>query len=85
MKDNNTYYVIVKPTSKAEVKFRPCVLDYGLTFDKATAVMRNFVMEHGLWFKVGGKRQPARVQIYRTSETLPEDYFISHSILGVKA
>lgn len=83
MIDKNTYYVMVVPTSKAKIKFRPCVLEYGLAFDKATAVMRNFIMNHGLWFKVGGQKQPARVHIYRTSETLPEDYFISHSILGV--
>lgn len=85
MIDKNTYYVMVKPTSKAKIKFRPCALDYGLTFEKATAVMRNFIMQHGLWFKVKGERQPARVHIYRTSETLPENYFVSHSILGVSA
>jgi len=83
MIDKNTYYVIVVPTSKAKIKFRPCVLEYGLTYEKAKAVMRNFIMSHGLWFKVGGKKQPARVHIYRTSETLPEGYFVSHSILGV--
>ena len=81
MKDNNTYYVMVEPTSKTD--FRPCVLEYGLTFEKATAVMRNFVMQHGLWLKVKGEKRPARVHIYRTSETLPEDYFVTHSILGV--
>ena len=81
MKDNNTYYVMVEPTSKTD--FRPCVLEYGLTFEKATAVMRNFVTQHGLWLKVKGEKRPARVHIYRTSETLPEDYFVTHSILGV--
>ena len=82
MKNKDTYYVMVEPTSKA--KFRPCVLEYGLTFEKATAVMRRFVMDHGLWFKVKGEKLPARIHIYRTSETLPENYFIDHSILGVK-
>ena len=84
MKDNNTYYVMVVPTSKASVKFRPCILEYGLDFEKANLVMRNFIKTSGLWFKVGGQKQPARVQIYRTSETLPENYFVTHSILGVK-
>lgn len=84
MVDKNTYYVMVVPTSKASVKFRPCVLEYGLDFEKAKAVMRDFTKNHGLWFKVGGQRQPARVQIYRTSETLPENYFVTHSVLGVK-
>ena len=85
MIDKNTYYVMVVPTSKAKVKFNPCVLEYGLDYEKAKSVMRNFIMQHGLWFKVKGERQPARVHIYRTSETLPENYFISHSILGVSA
>lgn len=84
MKKKDTYYVVVKPTSKAKVKFNPCVLEYGLDYEKAKIVMRNFIMQHGLWFKVNGERQPARVHIYRTSETLPENYFIDHSILGVK-
>lgn len=83
MKDKNTYYVMVEPTSKASIKFSPRVLEYGLTFEKANAVMRNFVMNHGLWIKVNGERQPARVHIYRTSKTLPENYFVEHSILGV--
>lgn len=82
MKDNNTYYVMVEPTSKTQ--FRPCVLEYGLTLEKATAVMRDFIMQHGLWFNVKGEKRPARIHIYRTSETLPEDYFVSHSVLGVK-
>lgn len=82
MKKKDTYYVVVKPTSKA--KFRPYVLEYGLSFEKATIVMRTFIMEHGLYFTVKGKKYPARVYIYRTSETLPENYFIDHSILGVK-
>ena len=38
MVDKNTYYVMVVPTSKASVKFRPCVLEYGLDFEKAKEV-----------------------------------------------
>lgn len=52
MTDKNTYYVMVVPTSKAKIKFRPCVLEYGLDYEKAKSVMRNFIMQHGLWFKV---------------------------------
>ena len=85
MTDKNTYYVMIVPTSKAKVKFNPCVLEYGLDYEKAKIVMRNFIMQHGLWFKVGGQKQPARVHIYRTSETLPENYFVAHSIWGVSA
>ena len=82
MGKKDTYYVMVEPTSKTS--FRPCVLEYDLTFEKATAVMRRFIMDHGLWFKVKGEKRPARVHIYRTSKTLPENYFIDHSIMGVK-
>ena len=84
MTDKNTYYVMIVPTSKAKVQFRPCVLEYGLDFERAKAVMRDFIKTHCLWFKVKGERQPARVRIYRTSETLPENYFVLNSIWGVK-
>ena len=43
MVDKNTYYVMVVPTSKASVKFRPCVLEYDLDFEKAKAVMRDYI------------------------------------------
>lgn len=85
MKDKNTYYVMVVPTSKAKIKFRPCVLEYGLDFEKAKAVQRDFIRKNGLYVRIKGQRFPARIHIFRTSETLPENYFIKNSILGVSA
>lgn len=83
MIDKNTYYVMVVPTSKAKVKFNPCVLEYDLDFEAAKAVQRDFIRKNGLYVRIKGQKFPARVQIYRTSETLPENYFIKNSILGV--
>lgn len=82
MSKNDLFYVMVVP--KHEGDFRPLVIDYGLSFDSATNVMRNFIKDHGLRFKANGKNYPAFVRIYRTSETLPENYFVENSILGVK-
>ena len=84
-KDNNRYYVMVVHTSKAKGAFRPCVLEYDLDFEKAKAVQRDLIRKNGLWVRTKDKKIPARVHIYRTSETLPENYFITHSILGVSA
>lgn len=84
MKKNDTYYVMVEPTSKSKDEFNPFVLEYGLPYEKANLIMRKFVMEHGLWVRIKGKKLPARIHIYRTSETLPENYFVVHSLLGVK-
>lgn len=83
MKDNNRYYVMVVPTSKAKDAFRPCVLEYDLDFEQAKAVQRDFIRKNGLYVKIRNQRFPARICIYRTSETLPENYFIKNSILGV--
>ena len=82
MKDNNRYYVMIKPTSKSRDAFRPCVLDYDLDFEKAQAVQRDFISKNGLFVRIKGEKFPARIQIYRTSETLPENYFMKNSILG---
>ena len=81
-KNNNVYYVMVHPVNKGD--FRPIVIDYGLTLDGAERVQRRFIEDHGLRFKFNGKHYPAHVRIYRTSETLPEGYFVKNSLLGVK-
>ena len=83
MKDNNRYYVMLVPTSKTKDKFRPCVLEYDLDFEKAKAVMRDYIRKNGLYVRFKNQKFPARIQIYRTSETLPENYFLKNSILGV--
>lgn len=83
MKRADLYYVMVRPSHEGD--FRPLVIDYGLTLDGAERVQRRFIEDHGLRFRVKGKSYPATVRIYRTSETLPEDYFVKNSLLGVKA
>ena len=83
MKRADMYYVMVLPAREGD--FRPLVIDYGLTLDGAERVQRRFIEDHGLRFKVKGKSYPATVRIYRTSETLPENYFVDNSLLGVKA
>ena len=83
MKRADLYYVMVRPSHEGD--FRPLVIDYGLTLEGAERVQRRFIKDHGLRFKSNGKHYPAFVRIYRTSETLPEDYFVKNSLLGVKA
>ena len=82
MKRTDMYYVLVRPVHEGD--FRPIVVDYGLTLEGAERVQRRFIEDHGLRFKFNGKHYPASVRIYRTSETLPENYFVEHSLLGVK-
>ena len=83
MKREDLYYVMVRPSHEGD--FRPLVIDYGLTLEGAERVQRSFIKDHGLRFKFNGKHYPASVRIYRTSETLPENYFVENSLLGVKA
>ena len=82
MKRADLYYVMVRPSNKGD--FRPLVIDYGLTLEGAERVQRRFIEDHGLRFKFNGKHYPAHIRIYRTSETLPEGYFVKNSLLGVK-
>ena len=82
MKRADLYYVMVHPVNKGD--FRPIVIDYGLTLEGAERVQRRFIEDHGLRFKSNGKHYPAHIRIYRTSETLPENYFVNNSLLGVK-
>ena len=83
MKRTDLYYVMVHPVNKGD--FRPIVIDYGLTLEGAERVQRRFIEDNGLRFKFNGKHYPATIRIYRTSETLPEGYFVKNSLLGVKA
>lgn len=79
----NSYYVIVVP--KRGQDFRPCLLEYGITYEKAERVMRWYINDHGLRFKKNGKVYPALVQIKRINETLPDGYFLISSIKEIKA
>lgn len=79
MSESNIYYVVIVPKNKGD--FRPCVLEYGLSYEKAQEKVRWYINDHGLRFKQNGKTYPALVQIKRTKEALPDGYYL----LTVKA
>lgn len=74
MKKTDIYYVVIVPENKGD--FRPCVLDYGLSYEKAQEKVRWYINDHGLRFKKGDKKFPALVQIRRTKDTLPDGYYL---------
>ena len=76
MENDFTYYVVVMP--KFEGKFRPFVLDYGLSYEKAERVMRQYVDDHGLHYFEDGKNHEAFCFIKRTKEELPSGYRIKN-------
>lgn len=78
----NSYYVIVVP--KRGQDFRPCLLEYGITYEKAERVMRWYINDHGLRFKKDGKVYPALVQIHRIKDELPDGYYLFTSAKAVK-
>lgn len=74
MKKSDIYYVVIVPENKGD--FRPCVLEYGISYEKASEKVRWYINDHGLRFKKNGKQYPALIQIHRISDTLPEGYFL---------
>lgn len=80
---DNLYFVIVVPKNRED--FRPCVLEYGVDYEKAQKIVRWYINDHGLRFKVSNKIYPALVQIKRINETLPDGYFLISSIKEIKA
>ena len=74
------YKVVVVSTND---DFRPCVLEYGVSLEKAEKVVKRYVCDHGLTFKKDGKVYPALVQIRKIKDFLPDGYFLL-SAKGVK-
>lgn len=74
MKDNDLYYVTVLPKNTGD--FRPLIIDYGLTYEKANNVMRRYIQDHGMRFKKNGKHYPAFVYIYKITQRLPKGYYL---------
>ena len=64
------YYIVIEPRN--EGAFRPVILDYGVYFDKATEIMRDYINDYGLKFK--GK--PCHLYIKQTVTGLPKGYTI---------
>ena len=82
MSSTNIYYVSVVP--KYEGDFRPFILEYGISFEKASEKVRWYINDHGLRFKKNGKHYPALIQIHRISETLPDGYYVMSSIKEIR-
>lgn len=67
-------YVIVVP--KNEGDFRPCILEYGISLEKASEKVKWYIKDHGLKFKKNGKIYPALIQIHKVSDKLPDGYYV---------
>lgn len=74
MKRVDLYYVVAEPQHKGD--FRPIVIEYGIDFNTAEKVVRKYINENGLRFKVKDERYPAFVRIMRISEKLPDKYVL---------
>lgn len=81
MSKTEFFKVIVVPIERDD--FRPCVLEYGVSLEKAEKAVRHYVNVNGLRFKKDGKYHPALVQIRRMKDPLPDGYFLL-SAKGVK-
>ena len=82
MSKTDSFYVVVVP--KKEGEFRPCVLEYGISYEKAAEKVRWYINDHGLRFKQNGKVYHALIQIKRINETLPDGYFLFTSVKAVE-
>ena len=71
---NSSFYVVVVPKYKGD--FRPCVLEYGISFKKASEKVKWYINDHGLRFKKNGTTYPALIQIHKISDTLPDGYYL---------
>lgn len=72
--DNSSFYVVVVPKFKGD--FRPRILEYGISLEKASKKVKWYINDHGLRFKTKGEIYPALIQIRRISEKLPDGYYL---------
>ena len=82
MSNTESFYVVVVPKYNGD--FRPCVLEYGLSYEKAQEKVRWYINDHGLRFKKDGKEYPALIHIKRTKDALPDGYYLL-TVKAVKA
>ena len=80
MSKTEVFKVVVVPTND---DFRPCVLEYGISLEKAESIVKKYINDHGLTFKANNKRYPALVQIRKISDPLPDGYFL-FTVKGVE-
>lgn len=62
------YYIVIEPRYRGD--FNPVILDYGVSYEKATAIMREYINESGMKYK--GK--PCHLFIKQTAYGLPKGY-----------
>ena len=72
MEPEFNYYVLIVPKNDGD--FRPIVLDYGLSYEKASERMRWYINDHGLNYKENGRQYRAFIHIKRTTEPIPTGY-----------
>lgn len=82
MSKTDSYYVEVVPKFKGD--FRPCVLEYGISFEEAERKVKWYINDHGLRFKSKGEVYPALVHIKRINEKLPDGYYLFTSVKAVE-
>ena len=72
MKRADLYYVVAEPQNEDD--FRPVVLEYGIDLITAEKVVRRYINDFGLLYKVGKTKYPTFVRIHRIADNLPDDY-----------
>lgn len=72
MRKEDLFYVVAEPQHNGD--FRPVVLEYGVDLIKAERIVRNYINDFGLRYKVGNKKFPTFVRIHRISDNLPDGY-----------
>ena len=73
----NDYYVVVVPRNEGD--FHTVILDYGITLERAEQLVRWYIKDHKLRYKVNGEYKPALIQIHKITKEankLPDGYYL---------
>ena len=70
MKKELIYYIVIEPSNKSD--FEPVILDYGVDYDKASKIMRDYINENGMKYK----KKPSHLFIKQTAYGLPANYHV---------
>ena len=74
MAKTELFNVVVVPSHGDD--FRPRVLEYGVSIEKAQKAVRWYINTYGLRYKENGRHYHALVQIKRIKDPLPDGYFL---------
>ena len=66
------YYVVAEPQHDGD--FRPVIIEYGIDLLTADKIVRKYINDNGLRYKVKGKKYPAFVRVHRISDNVPDEY-----------